>query len=79
MDSVWENWVIDAGLSHPEDNLFCFVPIEGNIKGKCSFVVGMNFIGDESPGKLVAIIHPDGQEAADKWYEKYKDKLPNGS
>jgi hypothetical protein len=77
LNKLWENWAIDAGLSYPQDNIYCFVPVKGNIKGECSFVTGMNYIGDSCPGKLVAIIHPEGQKAADEWYEENKQLVQN--
>jgi len=72
---IWENWVIDGSLSEPEGDLFCFVPVEGNIKGKCKFVTGMNILSDKSPGKLVGVIHLEGEQAADKFYEQHKEKI----
>ena len=72
----WENWVIDATISTPD--LFCFVPVEGDINEPESlvFVTGMNYLENTLPkgAKIVAVIHRDGDEAADKFYEENKKK-----
>lgn len=69
-----EQWVLDATMGC-RDGLFCFCPVEGDISGDHSIVFGMNFISDKPPGKLVAIIHADGQEAVEAFCEKYAEEL----
>lgn len=72
-----DNWVLDASMSY--DGLFCFCPVEGDIRdpsGDFSIVFGMNFLGDKPPrGRVVAMIHSDGQEAADAFYEANKEAV----
>ena len=78
------NWVVDITL-YNEDNedtsdLLCFVPVEHfDDPEKRAFVVGMNYLtspeGFSDRGKLVGIIHADGQEAIDKWVEDHPDLM----
>jgi len=70
-----ERWVLDATLDFFDDGLYCFCPIEGDLDGEYSIVFGMNIINDKPPGKLVAIIHEDGQEALDNWCERHAEVL----
>ncbi len=70
---MWEQWVLDATIV--EGGLFCFCPVEGDITGDYSIVFGMNVLSDKPPGKLVAVIHKDGQEAVEAFCEKYVGKL----
>ena len=60
-------WVIDAEMSHGD--MLCFCPyVCGDI------IIGMGVYSTELPsGKLVGVIHGDGNEAADAWYENNKD------
>jgi hypothetical protein len=69
---MWENWVIDATMGYP----LCFCPVEGDFPdGNYSIVVGMNLIGSPPKGKVVAMIHEGGQEAADVFYAEHKDEI----
>lgn len=68
---MWDNWVIDATMGCP----FCFCPIEGDIDGEFSVVIGMNVLGAPPSGKIVAVVHEDGQEAADAFYEEHKEEI----
>ena len=68
---LWRNWAIDAGLSGPD--LLLYVPVEGDVTtGNVTFVLGMNFGAspDDPPGKVVCIIHPDGDAVAQKWVDE---------
>jgi hypothetical protein len=72
--NTWTQCVIDASLSR--DGLFCFCPIEGDIDKDFSVVTGMNFLGSKPDDmKLVAVIHPDGQEAAEKFCNQWREQL----
>lgn len=62
-------WVIDAGMS--DDELMCFCPYDDG-----DVFIGMNFLSTELPsGKLVGIIHHDGEAAAKAWYEANKARV----
>jgi hypothetical protein len=68
----WNNWIIDATMGYP----LCFCPIEGDLDGEFSVVVGMNLLGSPPPdGKVIALLHEDGQEAADAFYEQHKAEI----
>jgi len=60
-------WVIDAEMSWGE--MLCFCPYnDGDI------LIGMGVYSSSLPsGRLVGVIHSDGNEAADAWYESNKD------
>jgi hypothetical protein len=55
-------WVLDATL-YSGDGMCCFCPIEPD----GTVVTGVNVLSRKSPGPLVAVIHADGQEAAERW------------
>jgi len=63
----WQEWAIDAGLSRGE--ALCYVPIERAGEPAEKLVLGMNMINDPDnpPGRVVAIIHLDGNAAVQKW------------
>ena len=67
---MWDQWIIDASMGPP---LVC-CPVKGDLEGEFTIVTGMNFIGNP-PGKLVAMVHPGGQEAADEFYEANKEEI----
>ena len=60
-------WVIDAEMSLGET--LCFCPYnDGDI------IIGMGVYSTKLPsGKLVGVIHSEGNDAADAWYERNKD------
>jgi hypothetical protein len=69
--SLWKNWSVDARMSSKD--LLCYVPVEVDmITCNVTFVIGMNFLAspDEPPGKVVCIMHPDGDKAAQKWVDE---------
>jgi hypothetical protein len=66
---MWENWVIDASMPTPDDNIVTFVPIEDDE----TLVLGMNFIGNKCPGNLVGVVHLNGQEAVEQWIKDHPD------
>src|SRR5688572_7389433 len=71
----WKECVIDASMC-ARDGLFTFCPIEGDINGEFQVVEGMNFIGAPPDDmKIVAIVHPDGQEAVEQFCEENKVAL----
>lgn len=72
---MWTECVIDASMG-VRDGLFTFCPIEGDVNGEFQVVTGMNFLGSHPQGmKLVAITHPDGQKAVERFCDKYQDAL----
>lgn len=65
---TWDNWVADVSLADGQDEgLFCFVPLDGDPHGEHSLVVGLNYLSNKPPGKLIGVVHMDGQEACDEW------------
>lgn len=60
---IWSEYLLDISL-FPS---YCFVPYE---KDTDSIVFGMNFIQEKSPGKLVGVIHSNGQEMVEEWCEQ---------
>jgi hypothetical protein len=60
------NWVLDITFG---TNPSVFVPYEDD----GSVVFGLMLIADKCPGKLVGIVHMDGQEAVDDWCSKNPD------
>ncbi len=72
---MWEQWVLDATIV--EGGLFCFCPVEGDIAGDYSIVFGMNVLSDKPPGKLVAIIHKDGQDAVEAFCKEHAEEIRN--
>ena len=62
---MYSEWLLDVSAN---DTALCFCPIEnGNV------VVGMNFIGDKPPGKLVGVFSFKGEEECEKWLDENKD------
>lgn len=62
----WDEWVIDATMG-AQDGMLCFCPIERGPDGEIeNIVTGMNFVGaPPEGGKVVAVVHQDGQEAVE--------------
>ena len=70
----FDQWAIDAGLSDPP--VFCFCPVSGDVNGEHKIVFGLNLIqGDLPPGKVVCVVHPDGQGACEQWVEDNAEHL----
>lgn len=70
----WRQCVIDASMGY--GGAFTFCPIEGDLDGDFQIVTGMNFVGRPPKElKVVAVIHPDGPEAADDFCKKYEPEL----
>lgn len=67
----WKNWVLDGTFGWPAP----FCPIEGDINGEFSVVVGMNVLATTPPGKMVGIVHADGQEAVEAFCRKHKTEI----
>ena len=67
-----KTWVIDASMGY--DGSFCFCPYDeenGNV------IIGLNYGGETTPHgeRFVGVFHPDGNEAAETFYQIYKDKI----
>ena len=64
-------WLIDAEKteSFPPFVFYEYDPVAGEVLD--NFVVRT-----EAPGWVIGVIHNDGQNEADAWYELYKDILP---
>ena len=62
---TWKEWVLDVTFDPP-----VFVPYE---RETGAVVIGMNVLSDKCPGKLVGVIHADGQEAVEKWISENPD------
>jgi hypothetical protein len=75
VSSMWDTWVLDVTIEEPGAP-YCFVPVEGDLEGEHSLVLGMNFLGAKPPGgRLVGVVHMDGQEACDRYCAEHKDEL----
>lgn len=72
----WKNFVIDASMDC-RGGLFTFCPIEGDLdSGDYVIITGMNFLGSmPQGGNLVAIVHPDGQVAVERFCDENKEAL----
>lgn len=57
---IFEEWLLDVSLRTP-----CFVPYEDG-----EIIEGFSVIQQKSPGKLVGVIHVEGQEAVETWVEE---------
>lgn len=59
----WKNWVLDVSFDPP---IFCPYDDEtGDI------VTGLNLMTTTCPGKLVAIVHAEGDAALEAWIEQH--------
>lgn len=76
MNKIFKNYVIDASMGVSGD-MFCFCPIEGDIDDEFNVITGMNILSNRIPEgvELVAIVHPDGNEAVKKFCDKYSKEL----
>jgi hypothetical protein len=52
-------WVLDVTLPY-----LVFCPYDKETE---SVITGMNYISDKCPGKLLGIVHMNGEEAVEKW------------
>jgi len=71
MSNIWDEWLVDVTFGS-----LCFVPIErtGPDDDDFNIVFGMNYVADEPPsGKVIGIIHEDGQEAVEQWCRENPD------
>lgn len=69
--------MIDASLE-PVGNMFAFCPVEGDVVGgEFSVITGMTIVSDSPPGgmRLVAIVHPDGDEPLASFTIRHADLL----
>ena len=64
---MYKEWVLDVtnGVNPP-----CFIPYKLKTD---TLILGMNLISDKCPGKLVGIVHLDGQKKANNWTENNPD------
>ena len=74
--SNWTECVLDASMG-ARDGLFTFCPIEGDVRGDFRVVTGMNFVSSRPPDRLslVAIVHPDGQAAVERFCDEHREAL----
>lgn len=72
----WTEWVIDASMGC-KDGMFCFCPIEGDLDGEFAVVTGINMLSATCPKDrdVVAVVHPDGQAAAESFCDQYEQEL----
>lgn len=72
----WDKYVIDATMG-VRDGMFAFCPIEGDMSGDFTVVTGYTFMGDDPPegAVVVAVVHEDGQEAVERFFEENADEL----
>ena len=70
----WDKWVLDASASN--EKWLCFCPVEGDLNADYQILTGISTLSDSVPnGKLVGVIHSDGQEAVEAFCEKHRDLL----
>jgi hypothetical protein len=62
-----ENWVLDVTLIDQYGPCFCPIRDDGDV------VFGLNVAQAMCPGNLVAAVHMDGQDAAEKWVRDNPD------
>lgn len=74
MSPAWKDWILDASMDPGPGGSFVYCPIEGDIDGDFSVLTGFTYIG-RPKGRVVAIWHPDGQEAVEEFCERYADEL----
>lgn len=65
-----EEWVLDVSMSPP-----VWIPIENRGTDDETLVTGLNYMGEKPPGKVVGIVHPDGQDAVDRWCSANPDEV----
>ena len=68
----YTTWVLDASMGVYGDGCFCFCPYD---EATGDILTGMNLISDRPPGRLVGVVHRDGQDAADRWCAEHEDEL----
>ena len=75
---MFDAYVIDATMG-ARDGLLCFCPVELGEDGSIvSIITGMNFLGSMPVGgRLIAIVHEDGQDAVEAFCERHADLLAN--
>lgn len=68
----WDTWALDVGMELG-DGVHCFVPLEPDNTA----VIGMNWIDNNPPASCrhLAVIHPDGQEACEKWVSSNRAEI----
>lgn len=68
---MFKDWVVDVTMAR--DDMLCFCPIENIGTPEEKIVFGLNLLTtpegfkEGKRGKVVAIIHEDGQCAVEKW------------
>lgn len=69
------NFVLDATMGL-RGGMGCFCPVEMNDAGEITAIItGMNYISACPPngGKLIAIVHEDGQDAVEHFCEVHAE------
>jgi len=56
-------WLLDVSFGVP-----AFVPYERDTD---SVIIGLTMLSDKCPGKIIGVIHCDGQEAVESWVEAH--------
>jgi len=77
---MYNQWVIDATLYNENDGMLCFVPIENAHTDQETLVLGLNILSDLEHfdhGKVIGVIHLDGQEAADIFCNEHPEIIEN--
>ena len=72
---TFENWAVDGSI--PCEAGFCFVPVVLNNTNRPEKIIeGFNYISDKPPGgTFIGVVHPDGQEAAEEFVERFRERL----
>jgi hypothetical protein len=65
---MFNEWVLDVTLGNKSTNCYC--PYE---KETGSVVFGLSLLADKCPGKLVGVVHMDGNDAVEKWLSEHPE------
>jgi hypothetical protein len=63
-------WVIDASMSDPSKDWWCFVPFEDD-----AIIFGMSVLSGDPPGLVIAVVHEGGQDACDAFCREHSEAV----
>lgn len=72
-ENYWEHCVIEA--SQCTDEELCFVALGFDEQQRPIIKSGLYHMSDKPPGKVLGVIHPDGEDAAKLWVEQNVQRL----
>lgn len=65
---MFKDWVLDA--SKVDEGVTAFMPYDEKTG---EIVFGLTIITDVCPGRLVGVVHDQGQEAVEEWVKNHLD------